>query len=131
MFEKLNQLDTNIHELRKFKADNSVKDIKNDLQKQWVLRYGLFECIQITIDIACHIVSKYNLGNPNTYVECIELLNKFNYINDKLAHKIKSIAGLRNLLIHEYAEIDIKRLYNFLEHLDDFPEFAKTIKKYL
>ncbi len=131
MYEKLKKLDKNIHELESFKKSNTEEEISKNLQKQWVLRYGLFECIQIVIDTACHIVSTYNLGSPDTYVACIEHLEKFDYLKNELAEKLKSIIGLRNLLIHEYAEIDIHQLYSFLDHLDDFRSYAKNIKDYL
>ncbi|MBN1997547.1 DUF86 domain-containing protein, partial [candidate division KSB1 bacterium] len=67
MLERLNQLDTNLNELLKFKRSVALSHIKKDLQKQWILWYGLFESIQIVIHIACHLTAKYHLGNPETY----------------------------------------------------------------
>ena len=58
MVERLFQLEKNIVELEKFRQKYSVKQINNDLQIQWILRYGIFESIQIIIDISCHLVSK-------------------------------------------------------------------------
>ena len=37
--------------------------------------------------------------------------------------------GLRNLLIHEYAEIDAKKLYEFLNSVDDFKKFISEIER--
>ncbi len=55
LFERLDQLETNIVELEKFRKKYVLTEIKADFQKQWVLRYGLFESIQIVIDISCHL----------------------------------------------------------------------------
>lgn len=80
------------------------------------------------IDIACHLTAKYNLGNAQTYAECIDLLCKFNYIDPKLAQKLKAMSGLRNILVHEYVKVDIEQLYGMLDYLGDFGEFAEGVK---
>lgn len=50
MLERLSILERNISELEKFRSKNELAEIKNDLQLQWIMRYGLFESIQIVID---------------------------------------------------------------------------------
>ena len=128
MLERLNQLEINIVELENFHKVNDLQAIKDNLQLQWILRYGLFESIQIVIDISCHLVTKYNLGNPKTYGECVEILQKERYLNSSVADKLLGMIGLRNLLIHEYVEVDVEKLYNLLNSLDDFRSFAEEVK---
>jgi uncharacterized protein YutE (UPF0331/DUF86 family) len=81
------------------------------------------------IDISCKITNTYNLGNPENYRECIELLGKFDYISTNSIQTYTAMIGLRNLLIHEYAEIDAKKLYEFLNSVDDFKNFICEIEK--
>jgi len=131
MLDRLKNLETNVNELNKIKENLSINDLKKDKTKEWALRYGLLETIQILIDISCHLVSKYNLGNPETYTDCIELLLNHKYINEKLSKKIISMIGLRNLLVHEYSIIDVSKLWQFLEDLNSFKEFSMDIKEYL
>jgi uncharacterized protein YutE (UPF0331/DUF86 family) len=40
------------------------------------------------------------------------------------------MAGLRNLLVHEYVIVDIDKLYGLLQHLDDFKDFITAIEQY-
>jgi len=129
MNRRLMQLENNISELKDIKQKYSVTDIKRDKQKEWALRYGLLESIQVVIDISCHLVVQQNLGNAETYADCIELLSKFDYINQDLADKLMAMTGLRNILVHEYVSIDIDKLYKMLEQLDDFRQFAEAISK--
>ena len=131
MLERLKRLETNIVELTKFRKEITLHDVMHDKTKEWALRYGLLEAIQIVIDIACYVVSKYNLGNPETYAECIELLQKNGYINNTLAMKLKGMVGLRNILVHEYIEVQPQKLYDLLEKLDDFKKFITSVKEYL
>lgn len=128
MLERLAQLETNIAELEKFNQHYKLDEVRNDLQVQWILRYGLFESIQIVIDISCHLTAKYNLGNAQTFSDCILLLKKEKYLGDEITQRLLGMVGLRNILIHEYVAIDIEKLYELLNHLDDFRQFADEIK---
>jgi uncharacterized protein YutE (UPF0331/DUF86 family) len=124
---RLRQLEENIILLEELRESISRAELLQNRRLEWELRYGLFESIQIVIDISCKIANRYNLGNPKNYRECIELLGRHGYLNGESIHAFISMVGLRNLLIHEYAEIDGGRLYKFLEHLDDFTSFISQI----
>ncbi len=128
MLERLKQLEINVAELESIKAKFNENEIKKDIQKEWVLRYGLLESIQIVIDVSCYLANKMNLGNPQTYSECVELLQKHGYISSELSEKLIGMIGLRNLLVHEYISIDITKLYSLLNNLNDFSSFAEAVK---
>jgi len=38
---------------------------------------------------------------------------------------------LRNILVHEYIEVQPQKLYDLLEKLDDFKKFITSVKEYL
>jgi uncharacterized protein YutE (UPF0331/DUF86 family) len=126
--EKLTLLEDNIAELEGFRLKYSLDTITKETTIQWALRYGLLESIQIVIDISCNLVAVHNLGNAQTYSDCIDILERFSMLDKPLAAKIKSMAGLRNILVHEYVKIDIEKLYQMLDYLGDFREFAKAVR---
>jgi len=131
MFERLKLLENNIRDLIDLKSKFSLEDVCTDKTKEWALRYGLLETIQIIIDISCYLVSKYNLGNPATYAECVELLQRFKYLDQGLAEKLHGMVGLRNILVHEYLAVEREKLYRLLEDIGDFKEFAIRIQRFL
>lgn len=45
-----------------------------------------------------------------------------------LARQLKAMAGLRNILLHEYVKVNIEKLYGMLEYLGDFREFAEGVR---
>ncbi len=93
MLERLKVLEENIEELLRFKERYVLEDLLADRSKEWALRYGYIETIQVIIDIACHLVSRYNLGNPATYSECIDLLAKYGYLDEGLTKKLLGMVG--------------------------------------
>ena len=129
--EKLKHLEENIKVLREIKDTVTLEELKVNKRYEWEVRYGLLESIQVVIDIACKLSSQYNLGNPKTYRACIELLQQHKYLDKGLAQKVMGMVGLRNILVHEYIEIDEEKLYNFLEYLDDFIAFGLQMQEHI
>jgi len=127
LLEKLKHLELNVKTLAEMKDTLTFEEIEQNKRYEWEIRYGLFESIQIVIDISCKIVLTYNLGNPKEYKGCIQLLQKHRYLSKELSKKVISMVGLRNLLVHEYVQIDNKKLYEYLNFLDDFITFANEI----
>lgn len=125
---RLKELETNLTHLDQFKA-LSLKEIEADQKLVWALRYGLLESIQIIIDIACAIVSSRNLGYPKSYAACLQLLGQAGYFDEALTQRLVRSVGMRNILIHEYLDVDDQIVFAALDNLDDLRDFAAAIAK--
>ncbi|OGU32941.1 MAG: hypothetical protein A2057_12995 [Ignavibacteria bacterium GWA2_35_9] len=127
--DKLMRLEENLKTLKQLKKNYTLDDFISDKVDEWGLRYGLLESIQIIIDLACHIVAEKNLGTPKNYSECISFLISNNYLKKGLGEKITQMIGLRNLLIHEYGIVEVKKLFEYLNHINDISDFIYAIRK--
>ena len=66
--------------------------------------------------------------NGNDYV--VKLLGKEDIINIELSERMSDAFGFRNLLVHEYAEIDYKLAYSDIDSkLSDLKQFASEVIK--
>ncbi len=124
MLDRLAALEENIQTLEELRVGTPASR-----RDWWALRYGLLESIQIVIDVACELVATQNLGTPKTYRQCIELLVDAGILESPLADRLVSMVGLRNLLVHEYDEIDEAKLLAALGGLDDFTLFAQAVAR--
>ena len=62
----------------------------------------------------------------------IEILGENRIIPKAFALKFAPAAGLRNILVHQYGEIDIEKLYLHLKaDVGDFDFFARHIAAYV
>ena len=101
------------------------------------LTYGNAErylqlAIQSVLDISNHIVADLGLGLPADSKELFVLLAKRRIVSARFAKKLTSMAGFRNLLVHEYLEIDRHRVYQVLrDELRDFEAFIRAVSKLL
>jgi uncharacterized protein YutE (UPF0331/DUF86 family) len=88
--------------------------------------------IQSVLDISNHVVADLGLGLPADSKELFVVLAKRKIVSTRLAKKLTSMAGFRNLLVHEYLEIDRHRVYQVLrDDLGDFEKFIKAVSKLL
>ena len=116
--------------LRKIRRQaNKASFVKDPLIYGNAERY-LQLAIQCVLDVSNHVVADMRLNLPSDNRELFEMLAKHKVISTALSKKLTAMAGFRNVLVHEYLEIDRHRVYNALENeLGDFERFIRAISK--
>ncbi len=87
--------------------------------------------IECVLDIGELIIAGEGWPRPATNRDVILLLGKKRLISRILAARFSSAAGLRNILVHDYLDVDIGLVFRHLDHLEDFELFARGISRYL
>ena len=88
--------------------------------------------IQAVLDISHHIVADRSLPLPPDSKSLFDLLARQKVVSRTLAVKLASMAGFRNVLVHEYLEIDRRRVYGALTtDLRDFESFVRAVTRIL
>ena len=88
--------------------------------------------IQALLDVSHHIVADMNLNLPADSKELFNILTKHKVLSVRLSKRLAPRAGFRNILVHEYLEIDRHRVYRVLKNdLNDFERFIKAVSKLL
>jgi uncharacterized protein YutE (UPF0331/DUF86 family) len=88
--------------------------------------------IQAVLDISHHIVADRSLQLPADSKSLFDLLARQKVISKKLSTKLAAMAGFRNVLVHEYLEIDRRRVYRALtSELRDFESFIRAVTRLL
>lgn len=100
-----------------------------DYTKQDSVILNIQRLCEATIDIAMHVIAKYDLGVPQSSRDAFEILNKEEFIDEKLAEKLKAMVGFRNLAVNEYQKINLKIIKSIIEkELDEIERFIEVIK---
>jgi uncharacterized protein YutE (UPF0331/DUF86 family) len=119
--------------LRRIKARQppSVKALAADEDLQDILARNLEVAIQACIDVAFHLCGAHG-AVPTTAGEAFEELAKRGLIERSLAARLQRAVGLRNLLVHEYAEVDWKIVMQVVRTgTRDLVAFGKAVVKKL
>ncbi|WP_026895843.1 type VII toxin-antitoxin system HepT family RNase toxin [Clostridiisalibacter paucivorans] len=125
--QRFTQLNISITKLKKY-TDITWDDFIKDDIVQDVVEYNLFISINMLVDIATHIVSDENMGNPKTMGDAFEILYKQRIITKENEETYKKMVGFRNILSHEYIRINKKIVYDILKNnIKDLEKFILTI----
>jgi len=100
-----------------------------DLQAQ--VERHLQLALQAAIDVATHLVAEDTAETPEEYGATFVLLVGAGVLDKDLAERLRSSAGLRNVLVHMYLEVDLERIWNALEQLGDLTRFAEAVEAYV
>jgi uncharacterized protein YutE (UPF0331/DUF86 family) len=71
---------------------------------------------ECALDIGNHIVSDQGLGSPGSYREIFFLLGEASVLTPELTNKMQELAGLRNILVHDYSRIDHAITYDVIQN---------------
>lgn len=129
-----NVIDTRIQKIRasanklaRFKG-MTFDEFKSSSDNIDIAERNLEVSIEAMLDVGNHIIASLGLGKPEDYYDIFKLLGEKGVINKEFAIKIAPLAGLRNVIVHDYLEIDYKLfLQNIKDHLFDFELFSKEI----
>ncbi len=108
------------------------QELASDVDKRAKAERFLQLAIEACIDIAELIVLKERLETPKTAGEAIIILGKKGILELGFAEEFSKSAGFRNILIHDYVEIDYEEVADKINNkLPDFEIFAKAVAKHL
>lgn len=93
----------------------------------------LFEILTLVmLDICTHIVANSTELPPESYSDCIVTLAKLNVISSDNSEKFVRIIKMRNIIVHQYGQVDLELLHKGIQMLDkDFLTFKEEVIKWL
>lgn len=123
IFSKLARLDSLLGVLEQARTQGR-QAILSDVHLQLEVERALQLSIQICIDVGAHLVSELGLRPPDEYRAVFASLAGSGLIDSELADRLGDAARLRNLLVHDYTDVDHARLWDSLAELDDLRALA-------
>ena len=98
-----------------------------DLDLQATTERHLQVAIQAAIDVALHVLADETAETPSDYGSAFVLLAGAGVLPEQLSERLRAAAGLRNVLVHAYVEVDPELVWAHLDDLDDLSAFARQI----
>jgi uncharacterized protein YutE (UPF0331/DUF86 family) len=128
---KLSDLETYLKQLREF-SGISAASYRNDWKTQRVVERTLQMLIELCIDIANHIISDKGMRLPTGYADTFTVLKENRVIGKGLFSTMERMAKFRNLIVHQYEEIDAAIVVSILKkNLNDFDKYKNTVLKFI
>ena len=109
-------------EPEEFEADAYLRD---------VVERNLEVAAQCCLDISNRIISLENALKPRDYYESLLRLGEINVMPLEFARRLAPLGGFRNILVHEYLDLDWKYVLDNLHRLDDLTAFANYVRAWM
>jgi len=79
------------------------------------LERALHVAAESVFDIGHHVLAGRGLAVPATYREVLPALARAGIIDTSLLDRLEGLAGLRNILVQDYAAVESPRLWQLLD----------------
>jgi uncharacterized protein YutE (UPF0331/DUF86 family) len=82
---------------------------------QLALERALQLAAEAIFDIGHHVLAGRKLAVPAHYRDVLPALGRADVISHDLVQRLEGLAGLRNILVHDYIEVDPTHLWALIE----------------
>lgn len=131
IYEKLGYLREYVAALKEL-SKHSKQKMQSDIILRGAVERYLQLSLEIVLEIGEMIIAAEGFKKPAKHREVIETLGNHGILPKAFAERFAPAAGLRNVLVHRYGELDFSIVYDHVKkELGDFDVFAKRIALYL
>jgi uncharacterized protein YutE (UPF0331/DUF86 family) len=110
------------------KCPVDAASLERDVDAQDIITLNLTRAVQVSVDLAAHLIASRDVPAPNTMGQSFEALASLGLISPLLAIRMKKAVGFRNIAIHNYDAIDWHIVHSICQrNLNDFRDFAACI----
>ncbi len=121
---RLEALHGYLAKLRAFRKADEAEFVREPALHDLPERY-LHLVVEASLDLANHWIADQALPTPDSNRDSFTILERGGELSPELADKLRGWAGFRNILVHEYLEIDHAIAFQaIVRELDDLERFA-------
>lgn len=95
------------------------------------VKYTFVTAIEACVDVAQHICAAEGWGPPADNGDAVWLCGKHGVLTTELAASMRKAVGFRNVLVHDYIEVDDLIVVDRLRSLGDLEEFVRQVAAYV
>lgn len=95
------------------------------------VKYLFITTIEACVDIAQHVCASEGWGPPATNADAFRVLATHDVVPADLAHSLAHAVGFRNVLVHDYVDVDEQIVDERLTDLSDLESFLRTVAVWL
>jgi uncharacterized protein YutE (UPF0331/DUF86 family) len=103
-------------------------EFETSLLRQDAILLNLQRTCEASIDLAAHVIRLKKLGLPQNSRDVFVLLQEAQLIDSELSQNLQRMVGFRNIIVHNYQELNLELVRNLIEkRLVDFELFTAAM----
>lgn len=130
VINRIKHLEDNINYLEKIndfdqKTFSSTQDIYYRFER------ALHLAVEAVLDLGNHLIADQNLETPDSNRDIFRILFENEIIGYELKEALIKMAGFRNILVHDYLDLDRELEYEIIKNnIGDIKEFMRVVLEY-
>jgi uncharacterized protein YutE (UPF0331/DUF86 family) len=129
--ERAREIGENLVKIRRYAALSDAEFFADERNLYTVLHL-LLVTIEATSRICAHLLARMAKKTPASFAECMEGMRELGIVDAALATRLVQMARFRNLLVHQYWQVDPTRVLAYArENLGDFEAYLAAVDQYL
>ena len=129
--ERITRIQAYIEELRPFLSMN-YPEYMNDSRNYRTVERVIQLIVDTAVEINDHILSGSGELPPGDYKQSFTDLLKLGLGPQEFIEHISKSAGMRNILVHEYTNVDAQRVYESIDlAANEYAQYCKAILEFL
>lgn len=128
--EKIGEIESYLSELEEFMPDN-FEEYRDDTKTKAACERYFEKITEALVDLAFLVIKERGLRMPEDDKATFDVLAEEKLISSKLAESLKNAKGMRNIISHQYGNVDDEIVFRSIteEIVGDAEEFIKDLKK--
>ena len=131
IFRKMESLGRCVDRIRS-KRGFTHEELLRDFDLQDILSVNIQRAVQLSVDIALHMLSDLSGKLPDTMGQAFTALHDHGAISDRTARALRSSVGLCNVAVHDYVAVNWQIVQDVVDgHVEVFAEYMREVEGWL
>jgi len=131
VLNRIKHLEDNINYLKKIE-NYDQKTFSKDPDIYYRFERSLHLAVEAVLDLGNHLIADQNLEAPDSNRDIFRILFRNEIIDEALKESLVKMAGFRNILVHDYLDLDRELEYKIIKNnIKEIKEFMRVILEYL
>lgn len=113
------------------RAARDRRRLRTDKDQLAATKYWFAVAIEACFTIAHHLCASEGYGPPDSNADAVIRIARHEVIDDGLAQRVAEAVKFRNLLVHQYADVDDDRTVGHLDDVGDLQAFVTQVARWL
>lgn len=109
------------------RAEDDRDAVRADDERMSGLKYRFVTALETVVNIAQHLCASEGWGPPSSNAASLILLGRQKVLPHELSQRLSQAVGFRNVLVHQYAEVDDDKVIAHLDEIEDLRSFVTQV----
>ena len=113
------------------RADADRAALRADEERLSGVKYRFVTALETVVNIAQHLCASEGWGPPASNADSVRQLARHRVLDGGLADRVASAVGFRNILVHQYDEVDDDKVVARLDDVADLESFVQQTARWV